>query len=82
MIFVRDAEKTMAYMARKGIEPRSLFYPLHRQPCYRHLGCRDGDFENSNLAYHRGICLPTWIGLTEEQIRFVSQAVMEAGKLA
>ncbi|MDA8170873.1 MAG: DegT/DnrJ/EryC1/StrS family aminotransferase [Nitrospiraceae bacterium] len=82
VIFVRDAEKTMAYMARKGIEPRSLFYPLHRQPCYRHLGCRDGDFENSNLAYHRGICLPTWIGLAEEQIRFVSQAVMEAEKLA
>lgn len=78
VIFVKDAEKTMFYMLQKGIEPRSMFYPLHRQPCYRYLNYSDADFINSIECYERGICLPTWIGLTEAQIKYVSQVVREA----
>ncbi len=78
VIFVRDAEKTMAYMSDRGIEPRSVFYPLHKQPCYRSLGCRDEDFRNSVECFERGICLPTWVGLQPEQIKYISDVVKEA----
>lgn len=78
VIFVKNAERTMEYMLQKGIEPRSIFYPLHKQPCYAHLNYRDDQFLNSMQCFERGICLPTWIGLSENQIEFISQVVKEA----
>ncbi len=78
IVFVDDAQKTMDYMGERGIEPRSVFYPLHQQPCYEHLGYDSADFPNSVECFHRGICLPTWIGLTEEQIAYTSQALLES----
>jgi dTDP-4-amino-4,6-dideoxygalactose transaminase len=65
-------------MKERGIEPRSMFYPLHQQPCYASLGYGDRDFSNSLACYQRGICLPTWVGLTEEQIKYVSNSLKEA----
>ncbi len=76
--FVENAEKTMHFMAERGIEPRSVFYPLHQQPCYENLGYLNKDFPNSVECFQRGICLPTWIGLTEEQIDFTSQAMIDS----
>lgn len=76
--FVPKAEAVMAYMKERGIEPRSMFYPLHRQPCYANLGYADKDFEHSVACFERGICLPTWVGLTEEQVKYVSETLKEA----
>ncbi len=78
VVFVPNAEAVMAYMKERGIEPRSMFYPLHRQPCYAALGYRDEEFENSLTCFKRGICLPTWVGLTQEQVRYVSETLKEA----
>lgn len=77
IVFVDNAEKTMQHMATKNIEPRSVFYPLHKQPCYEHLGFRTEDFPNSNECFERGICLPTWVGLTEEHIAYTCKALLE-----
>jgi perosamine synthetase len=78
VVFVPDAEAVMAYMKERGIEPRSMFYPLHRQPCYSDLGYKDDAFKNSVTCFQRGICLPTWVGLTEQQVRFVSETLKDA----
>jgi dTDP-4-amino-4,6-dideoxygalactose transaminase len=78
VVFVPDAEAVMTYMKERGIEPRSMFYPLHRQPCYASLGYSGEGFGNSLECFKRGICLPTWVGLTEEQIRYVSESLKEA----
>ena len=78
VVFVDNAEKCVQYMSEKEIEPRSVFYPLHKQPCYQHLGYDDGPFEQSIACYEKGICLPTWIGLTEEHIEYVSKALLES----
>lgn len=78
VVFVKNAEKTMAYMQQRGIEPRSVFYPLHKQPCYAHLNCNDTDFFNANKCYETAICLPTWVGLNERQIEYVSRTLKEA----
>jgi len=80
VVFVDNAEKTMHYMSEKGIEPRSVFYPLHRQPCYRYLNYEDSAFQNSIDCYQKGICLPTWIGLKENEIQYVSEALVHAIK--
>lgn len=76
--FVDDAEKAMTFMRQRGIEPRSMFYPLHRQPCYEYLQSVDDDFPNSNECFRRGINLPTWIGLTREQVQYTSQALLDS----
>ncbi len=78
VVLVPNASAVMAYMKERGIEPRSMFYPLHRQPCYADLGYQDDQFENSVACFDRGICLPTWVGLTEEQVRYVSETLKEA----
>lgn len=78
VVFVPNAEKTINYMASKEIEPRSVFYPLHKQPCYEHMGYNSEGFKESITCYNKGICLPTWIGLTEEQIKHVSSSLLES----
>lgn len=76
--FSPNAEAVMGYMKERGIEPRSMFYPLHRQPCYASYGYRDEEFAHSQDCFSRGICLPTWVGLSENQVRYVSETLKEA----
>ncbi|MFK7903321.1 MAG: DegT/DnrJ/EryC1/StrS family aminotransferase [Nitratireductor sp.] len=78
IVFVDDAEKTMAHMNAAGIEPRSMFYPFHKQPCYEHYELKASDFPNSEACFKRGICLPTWVGLSEEQIAYTCEKLLEA----
>lgn len=76
VVFVENAEKTIKLMAEKGIEGRSVFYPLHQQPCYSHIENSNSEFYNSILCYEKGVCLPTWVGLSEEQIKYVSDNLL------
>lgn len=78
VVFVNNAERTMTKMKQNGIEPRSVFYPLHKQPCYAHMNYQDDSFLNANKCFDTGICLPTWVGLTERQIQHVSNSLKEA----
>ncbi len=78
VVFVDDAQTTMEKMSQRGIEPRSMFCPLHRQPCYRHVPHRDSDFPNAIECFARGICLPTWIGLTDEQIEYTAETLLDS----
>lgn len=78
VVFVDNAEMTMKYMGERGIEPRSVFYPLHNQPCYEDLNCKHEDFPKSNECFQRGICLPTWVGITDEMIAHTSNALLES----
>ena len=81
VIFVDHAAKIMSHLEYKNIETRSVFNPLHKQPCYRYLEYNDKDFPNSIECYKRGICLPTWVGLSNEQIDYVSESVLDAIKI-
>ena len=78
VVFVDSAVDTMHQMKEDGIEPRSVFYPLHRQPCYEYLGYDDSDFPQSMECFERGICLPTWIGMTPEMIEYTSKSLLKS----
>ena len=75
------AQKLMEYMKIKDIEPRTFFYPLHRQPCYvKHPSMKkremdDSLFPNAIYGYEHGICLPTFPSLTKEQINYVCNTI-------
>lgn len=80
-ILCREAHELMEYMKQKGIEPRTFFYPLHRQPCYaKHPGFEkeragDDSFPNAVFGYENGICLPTFPSLSGEQIKYVCNTI-------
>jgi perosamine synthetase len=59
-------------LAQAGVETRSVFHPMHTLPIY------DGSseaFPNAQEISSRGICLPSWPGLTEPQVRMIADTV-------
>ncbi len=61
-----------AHLAADGIETRPLFYPVHTMPMYaqtyrKHVVAED-------LAW-RGINLPSWPGLSDEDIERIAVSV-------
>ena len=75
--FVPDAEKTMAHMKEHEIEPRTMFVPFHMQPSYKDSDSVRTSFPNSEACFAQGMCLPTWIGLTEEMIAHTCEKLIE-----
>jgi perosamine synthetase len=75
-ILVSDAEerdKMRTHLASHGIETRPLFYPVHTMPMYTKRGERHPVAENISA---RGLNLPSWPGLTDKQVRFVCEKIL------
>ena len=69
----------MEFMKENGVETRPFFYPLHLQPCFalwkddeRH---DKEHFKVSEDAESRGVCLPSFAALTDEEIIYVCDAI-------
>lgn len=75
-ILYNNANKLMAFMSKKGIETRTFFYPLHKQPCFSYFKYNDKNFPNSIYGYEHGVCLPTFPTLTDEQVRYVCKMII------
>jgi len=78
VVFTENASEIMEKMKADGIEARSVFYPMHKQPCFLKYQYSNSDFTNANQCYETGICLPTWIGLTDEEIDYVCNSLISA----
>jgi dTDP-4-amino-4,6-dideoxygalactose transaminase len=50
-------------------------YPLHLQPAFAYLGCKQGAFPNAEAAAREVLSLPIYPGITEDQQRMVVNAV-------
>ena len=73
------SDALMAYMKENGVEPRTFFYPLHKQPCFseyikdeRYNGY---SFEKSVHAYEHGVCLPSFASMSMEQVEHVCTTI-------
>jgi len=66
----------MKVFEENEIETRSVFYPLHKQPCYSNHG-EDLDFPNSIYAYEHGICLPSYPELEEDKVNHICDVIKE-----
>lgn len=69
-----ERDEVMMALSQQGIETRPFFYPMHTLPAYR--GLAEG--QHFPVAYWlaaRGINLPTWAGLTREDVAFVCQVL-------
>ncbi|MDQ3605779.1 MAG: DegT/DnrJ/EryC1/StrS family aminotransferase [Gemmatimonadota bacterium] len=66
------------FLKQRGIGS-SVYYPvpLHRQQCFDYLGCREGEFPESELAAREVLSLPIYPELTEAQLEHVASSVRE-----
>ena len=73
------AQDLMKYISSKGIETRTFFYPLHRQPCFKNYKGQqrigDDSFKNAVFGYESGICLPSFPTISTDQIEYVSSEI-------
>ena len=59
-------------LAEKGIDSRPFFYPCHIMPPYK----TNGDFPVADEISSKGINLPTFIGMTDDEIKFISETII------
>jgi perosamine synthetase len=70
---IRDS--LMHFLAQKQIETRPFFYPVHTMPPY--LDCvPQSSLEYTNTISKRGLNLPTFVGLSDEEIEYVFKSVV------
>lgn len=74
-IFAENLPKLIEFLEKKGIQTREMFYPLHKQPCYKMYKYKDKDFQNSIYAYENGLSLPVYYELKKEQIKYVCNTI-------
>ena len=65
-----DRDSLMAALAQEGIETRPVFYPMHILPPYRKLA-RGQAFPVAEWLGSHGMNLPTWAGLTRDDVEYV-----------
>jgi perosamine synthetase len=79
--FPLSKDELMGRLHEWGVETRSFFYPLHKQPLFHHPRYAhvntSGYFGKSEYLYEHGLYLPSSSSLTEEQIQRVVQAIKE-----
>lgn len=75
---VRDGRRDALIEHLKGRGVGSGVYypvPLHQQECFGHLGCREGQFPESERAAREVLSLPVFPELTREQLAYVAESV-------
>ncbi len=76
-------DKMVSGLASCGIETRLSFPPVHIQPYYAvKYGYKRGDFPVSLDAWERLIDIPLWSGMTEEEMRYVADKLIEVAEKA
>lgn len=73
----RKADEIMKKLGEKGIGTRHFFYPIHRQPALIKEGCckeeylDDNQFTNANYICDHGFYIPSGLGLTIDEQKYV-----------
>jgi dTDP-4-amino-4,6-dideoxygalactose transaminase len=69
-------DELQAHLKKEGIG-HAVYYPLplHRQPCFAHLGYKDGSLPQSERASREVISLPIYPELTRAQLDRVIDAI-------
>ena len=66
----QDRDEIMRSLAELGIETRPVFYPIHVLPPYQ---ADELSFPVAERVGRSGISLPTWFGLTRDDVRYVTE---------
>lgn len=75
----RNRDVVIEMLGKQGIETRPVFYPAHSLPPYANSVGGEAFPVAENLSGN-GISLPTWAGLTENDIDYVCRALKKCRK--
>lgn len=82
--FGRTKDELMVMLRDKGVDTRSFFCPMSLQPLFRNASSADsrypdvsGNYPVSVDLWHRGLYLPSGIGLTRTQMEEVATKLRE-----
>jgi perosamine synthetase len=70
-------DNIMKGLRDSGIDTRPVFYPIHQMPFYKSEIDEDQQFPNTVMVAREGISLPTYIGLVEEDIEYITEHLLE-----
>jgi perosamine synthetase len=73
----RERDAIAAGLLADGIESRPFFHPVHSLPPYA-VPAKDDTFPVATALAAKGLCLPTWDGLTDEEVDRVSDRLTAA----
>ena len=73
IIFVPDAANLIEHLVNNGVGARTLFMPMHSQPCYD----VNGAFQITEKLYQTGVCLPSAPSLKSEDIEYICDLIKE-----
>ncbi len=84
-IYAERATELMKFMETRGIQTRTFFYPLHRQPAFAYLRADpirraqfdDARFPGALYAFENGVCLPSFPSLPVEDLHYVCDAIQD-----
>ena len=85
-ILIEDAfgisrDQVMQELTERGIETRNFFIPIHQQPFFRRKGLFEGKgCPVAEEISRKGLYLPSGVGLTDEQIRYVCDSIKDIGE--
>jgi dTDP-4-amino-4,6-dideoxygalactose transaminase len=70
-----------SFLAERGVGTEVYYpLPLHLQPCFRHLGYKEGDLPESERACREVLSLPMFPELREEEVEYVAREVANWGR--
>lgn len=83
VLICEEAHKLMAFLESREIQPRTSFYPLHRQPCFAPLSRDQGGsldlsderYPNAVFGYEHGVMLPCFPTMTRQQVSYVCRTI-------
>ncbi|HYB03114.1 MAG TPA: DegT/DnrJ/EryC1/StrS family aminotransferase [Nitrososphaerales archaeon] len=71
------------FLSQKGIETRAFFYPMHLQPAFNNKGLFLGEhYPVSEKLSNHGLYLPSGLTITNEEITYVTDCIIEASEQA
>lgn len=74
----KNRQKVMQYLLSKGIETKARYkIALHLTKTFAYLGYKKGDFPNAEMAAEEIICLPTHMGLSNKEIKYICSVINE-----
>jgi perosamine synthetase len=72
-----ERDEIIERMKMQGIETRPFFYPMHVLPPYIEIA-KGNQFPVADALSTRGINLPSWAGLTRENVKYISNSLIRA----
>ena len=79
VLICHNAHRLMAHLAQHGVQCRTFFYPLHKQPCFANPDkvqagtpyLDDSNYPNAVYGYENGISLPVFPTLSKQQVTYI-----------